>query len=229
MKIAGLQKLTLLDFPGKMACTVFTEGCNFRCPFCHNALLVEGDNPPFMSEEEFFSFLNKRQGVLEGVCITGGEPTLNPDLPDFIGKIKSLGFAVKLDTNGFLPGMLKNLIENSLLDYVAMDIKSSKEGYGKAVGIENFNTANIEESVELLKNSGMDFEFRTTVVKELHTEKEIKDMGTWLKGAPKYFLQAFSDSGNLLGEGMHGYAKNEMEDLLKLLKKDIPSAQIRGI
>ncbi len=229
MKISGLQKLTLLDFPGKMACTVFTEGCNFRCPFCHNALLVEGDNPEFMTVEEFFGFLKKRQGVLEGVCITGGEPTLQKGLKDFIKEIKSLGYKVKLDTNGFLPGALEELLKENLLDYVAMDIKSSKEGYGKAVGIEGFNIAPIEKSVELLKNSGINFELRTTVVKELHTEREIKDIGVWLRGIDRYFLQAFSDSGNLLSKGLHGYTKNELESLLKLLKRDIPTAELRGI
>lgn len=230
MKIMGLQKLTLLDFPGRMACTVFTDGCNFRCPFCHNASLVVGERwEPLMSEEEFFAFLKKRQGVLDGVCITGGEPTLQPDLEDFIIKVRELGYAVKLDTNGFLPDKMMDLVNKGLVDYVAMDIKSSPSGYGRATGIRNFNIAPIKRSIDFLKSGKIPFEFRTTVVKELHGEQEIQDIGRWIAGDYSYYLQAFEDSGNLINDGLHGYDENEMKKLLNLLKNDLPKAEIRGI
>ena len=230
MKIMGLQKLTLLDFPGKMGCTVFTGGCNFRCPFCHNAPLVVGpEYVPLMTEDEFFQFLKKRSGVLEGVCITGGEPTLQPDLEEFILKIRNLGYIIKLDTNGFLPDKLIDLVNKGLIDYVAMDIKSSPSGYGRATGIRNFNIAPIQKSVEFLKSGVVDYEFRTTVVKELHSEEDIKDIGKWLQGESKYFLQEFENSGNLINDGLHGYNENEMGSLLNLLKKWLPKAEIRGV
>lgn len=230
MKIMGLQKLTLLDFPGKMACTVFTGGCNFRCPFCHNASLVIGpEYVPLMTEDEFFDFLNKRKGVLDGVCITGGEPTLQPDLEEFITKIKALGYAVKLDTNGFLPDKMISLVEKGLIDYVAMDIKSSPSGYGRATGIQGFNLAPIKRSVDFLKKGMVDYEFRTTVVKELHGENEINDIADWLQGDSKYFLQGFEDSGNLINDSLHGYDENKMQSLLNLLKNRLPKAQIRGL
>ncbi len=230
MKIMGLQKLTLLDFPGKMGCTVFTGGCNFRCPFCHNASLVIGpEYVPLMTEDEFFQFLKKRAGVLEGVCITGGEPTLQPDLEEFILKIRKLGYIIKLDTNGFLPDKLMDLVNKGLVDYVAMDIKSSPSGYGRATGIRNFNIAPIQKSVEFLKSGVVDYEFRTTVVKELHSEEDIKDIGKWLEGESKYFLQEFENSGNLINDGLHGYNENDMRSLLNLLKKWLPKAEIRGV
>lgn len=230
MKIMGLQKLTLLDFPGHMACTVFTGGCNFRCPFCHNAALVSEPNlEPVISEDEFFCFLKKRQGVLDGVCITGGEPTLQPDLEDFILKIRDLGYSVKLDTNGFLPKKLISLVEKGLIDYVAMDIKSSLEDYGRATGIENFNIAPIKQSVDYLLGGNVKFEFRTTLVKELHTKQHIVDIGEWLKGDEPYYLQKFEDSGNLIMSGLHGYDENEMKTLLNLLKTYLPNAEIRGV
>ena len=230
MNIMGLQKLTLLDFPGKMACTVFTGGCNFRCPFCHNAALVIGpEYVPLMTEDEFFTFLNKRFGVLDGVCITGGEPTLQPDLEDFIRKVKAIGYSVKLDTNGFLPDKLIDLVNKKLVDYVAMDIKSSPSGYGRATGIRNFNIAPIQRSINFLMSGAVDFEFRTTVVRELHSENDIQDIGDWIKGDHKYYLQGFEDSGNLINDGLHGYSENEMKSLLNLLKNRIPNAEIRGL
>jgi pyruvate formate lyase activating enzyme len=230
MNVMGLQKLTLLDFPGKMACTVFTGGCNFRCPFCHNASLVIGpEYVPLMTEDEFFDFLNKRYGILDGVCITGGEPTLQPDLEEFIRKIKAIGYSVKLDTNGFLPDKLIDLVNKGLVDYVAMDIKSSPSGYGRATGIRNFNITPINRSIEFLKSGKVDFEFRTTVVKELHSRQEILDIGDWIAGDHKYYLQGFEDSGNLINDGLHGYGENEMKSLLNLLKNCLPNAQIRGL
>jgi len=230
MIIKGLQKLTLLDFPEKMACTVFTYGCNFRCPFCHNASLVLSDRAfeECIDEEEFFAFLEARKGRLEGVCVTGGEPTLMPDLEEFIRRIKNLGFAVKLDTNGYRPQVLRSLIEKGLLDYVAMDIKNSPDSYGKTVGIENFDVSPILESAALLMEGKVPFEFRTTVVRQLHTSEDFEKIGLWLKGSEKYFLQGFEDSGDLICDGLDGYDKNELTDLLNVLKRNIPNAQIRG-
>lgn len=230
MKIMGLQKLTLLDFPEHMACTVFTGGCNFRCPFCHNAGLVTAtDYESVINENEFFDFLKKRQGILDGVCITGGEPTLQPDLENFILKIRALGYAVKLDTNGFLPDRLISLADRGLIDYVAMDIKSSPKGYSLATGIKDFDIAPIKRSVEFLLKGNIKFEFRTTVVRELHTEQDILDIAKWLKGSEQYYLQKFEDSGNLITNGLHGYDENEMRTLLNLLKTYLPNAQIRGV
>lgn len=229
MLLMGLQKLTLLDFPGKIACTVFTGGCDFRCPFCHNASLVRlHADAPRLPEEEFFKFLNMRKGVLQGVCITGGEPTLQPDLADFIKKIRELGFKVKLDTNGNNPEVLKSLVSEGLIDYVAMDIKNSPESYGRTVGIENFDLSNVTSSVEFLLGDNVDYEFRTTLVRQLHTESDIKSIGEWIKGAKHYYLQAFIDSGDLLSDNLDGFTKDETENLLNLLKPCIKSAEIRG-
>ena len=230
MLIKGLQKLTLLDFPEKMACTVFTFGCNFRCPFCHNASLVLSDraDDTAISEEEFFSFLRKRTGVLEGVCITGGEPTLQPDLSDFIRKIKAMGYAVKLDTNGFRPAVLKALIAEGLLDYVAMDIKNSLALYPETVGIPSLDTAAVEESIDFLMEGHVPFEFRTTLVKGLHTSESIADMGKRLAGDQLFFLQTFEDSGDLIGDGMDAFDQGETEALLAVLCNYVPNAQIRS-
>ncbi len=229
MILKGLQKLTLLDFPGKMAATVFTGGCNFRCPFCHNASLVIPEKfGETLPEEEFFSFLKKRKGILEGVAITGGEPTLHSDLPDFIRRIKEEGFLVKLDSNGTNPEMLERLINEGLLDYVAMDVKSSREGYSKAVGLENYNLEKIEKSIEILKKCKVDFEFRTTVVKGLHSKEDIENIGKWLTGDEKFFLQTFKDSGDLIdAEGYSAYSEEEMAELQKNLIKYLPSISLR--
>ena len=230
MLIKGLQKLTLLDFPEKMACTVFTFGCNFRCPFCHNASLVLSDraDSAIISEEELFSFLQKRRGILEGVCITGGEPTLQPDLPDFIRKIRALGFAVKLDTNGYRPAVLKALVAEGLLDYVAMDIKNSLPCYGDTVGIGQFDPAPVEESMDFLMEGHVPFEFRTTLVKGLHTPESIDAMGRRVAGAERFFLQTFEDSGDLIGEGLSAFDRAETEVLLDVLRAYVPNAQIRS-
>lgn len=229
MLIKGLQKLTLLDYPGKMACTVFTAGCNFRCPFCHNASLVTNIDEERISEEEFFSFLQKRQGIIEGVCVTGGEPTLQPDLKEFLKKIKDLGYSVKLDTNGYRPEALKDIVNSGLVDYVAMDIKNSQAKYALTCGIENLDIAKINESVEFLMSGVVDYEFRTTIVKELHTEDDIQDIVSWIKGAKKYFLQGFIDSGDLICTGYSGYDKTELQKLLNIAKNDLSVTELRGI
>ena len=230
MLIKGLQKLTLLDFPEKMACTLFSFGCNFRCPFCHNASLVLADraDDAVITEEEFFSFLQKRRGMLEGVCISGGEPTLQPDLPDFIRKVKELGYAVKLDTNGYRPAVLRALIDEGLLDYVAMDVKNSLSRYPETVGIARFDTAPIEESINLLMEGRVPFEFRTTLVKGLHTPESIAEMGKRLAGDERFFLQTFEDSGDLISDGLSGFDREETEALLAVLCNYVPNAQIRG-
>ena len=228
MKIKGLQKLTLLDYPEKIACTVFTGGCNFRCPFCHNASLVYGQGDE-ISEAEFFDFLEKRKAMLNGVCVTGGEPTLQPDLENFLRKIKEMEYLVKLDTNGYKPDVLKHLVKSGLVDYVAMDIKNSKEKYSFTTDIKDFDIAPICESVDFLMEDTVDYEFRTTVVREFHNERDIQDIAEWIKGAKKYFLQCFVDSGDLIGENFGGYDQKSMENLLKITKKIIPSAEIRGL
>ncbi len=228
MKLGGLQKLTLLDFPGKTACTVFTVGCNFRCPFCHNASLVRGgvDEIPL---DEFFSFLKKRQGLLDGVCVTGGEPTLHSDLEEFITKIKELGYAVKLDTNGTAPDTLKALVSKGLIDYVAMDIKNSRAKYLSTAGVTKDLLGNIEESVKYLLEDHIPYEFRTTVVSPLHEKADFYDIGEWIRGAKNYFLQNFIDSGDLISDGMTGYEKETLEEFALIIKGFVPNVSIRGI
>ena len=230
MKIQGLQKLTLLDYPEKVACTVFFAGCNFRCPFCHNASLVTHiSEEPEMTEEAFFTFLKKRQGILDGVCITGGEPLLQPDIEDFIRKIKELGYAVKLDTNGSFPTKLKTLVEKGLVDYVAMDIKNSREAYGITAGVEKIDIASVEKSVAYLKEGKVPYEFRTTVVKNLHTKEELQRIGQWIAGAEKYFLQNFVNSGDLINSMVEGCSEEEMKEYLKVVQQYIPETKLRGM
>lgn len=231
MLIAGLQKLTLLDFPGKTACTVFTPGCNFRCPFCHNALLVTDiDGGTFLDEEEFFSFLNKRKGILEGVAITGGEPTLQRELPLFIKRIKDLGFLVKLDTNGTNPEMLGALIKEGLVDRVAMDIKNDPSLYGETAGLINFDIAPVARSRDLLLEGRCDYEFRTTVVRGLHTKESLKGAARWIEGAKEYWLQQYKDSGNLIDpRGLASFGEAEMKELLEAVREIIPGAKLRGL
>ena len=234
MTIKGLQKLTLLDYPGRIACTVFLGGCNFRCPFCHNGgLALGGDSNGIMSVEELLAFLDSRRGRLQAVCISGGEPTLHPDLPALIGEIKSRGFEVKLDTNGTNPEMLSLLIADGLVDYVAMDIKNSPDKYALTTGlisnsefqISNFNA--VRESAALLMQGRVDFEFRTTLAKELHTAEDLEAIGKWLSGGEKYFLQTYRDEGDLLVGGFTAFSPEETEQLLAVLKSYIPSAEIR--
>lgn len=229
MVIAGLQKLTLLDFPGRVACTVFTGGCNLRCPFCHNAELVTGDMP-IEDGEEVFRLLEKRKGVLDGVCITGGEPLLHKETGGFIARIHEMGYAVKLDTNGCFPDRLKEILSSGTVDYVAMDIKNCREKYPLTVGIENFSTANVEKSVEILMNSGVEYEFRTTVVNELHAMEDMRKIGEWIQGAKRYFLQQFKDSGELInGFGLTAPDAEQMRKMQKLLQWYVPATQIRGV
>ena len=229
MRISGLQKLTLLDFPGHTACTVFTSSCNFRCPFCHNASLVENRIETEITEEEFFSFLAKRHGILDGVAITGGEPTLQPDLGDFIAKIANEGFKVKLDSNGYRPETLRELLAAGNVSYVAMDIKSSRERYAAAAGIKNIDVSKIEKSVEIIKSSGVEYEFRTTAVKGIHSPQDFLSIGNWLGDVPRYFIQKFTDSGDVLSEGYSAFSDDEMTALLALARINIRSAALRGV
>ena len=232
MNIKGLQKTTLLDFPEKVACTVFTGGCNFRCPFCHNASLVLGTaNVTSISEEDFFSYLNKRRGVLDGVCITGGEPLLNSDIADFIKKIRSLGLLVKLDTNGSFPERLEALLDEGLLDYVAMDIKNSKSKYALTSGLESHTEQidKIEKSIDIIINKAPDYEFRTTVVRELHDIDDIIEIANRIKNAKKYFLQSYVDSGDIISDGFSAYSETEMLKILENAKKILPITALRGI
>ena len=230
MLIHGLQKLTLLDFPGKIACTVFTAGCNMRCPFCHNAALVTHIDPEaVMEDEEFFAFLKKRTGMLDGVAITGGEPTLDPGLTGFMENVRAMGFLVKLDTNGTRPDVLRTVLERGLADYVAMDIKNSLEKYAITSGIPGIALDRIKESASMLLSSGVPFEFRTTVVDSLHSVEDFVSIGRWLAGPEPYFLQNFKDSGDLIDPGMKGKTPAEMEECLLAIKKYIPNAELRGI
>ena len=230
MRIDGLQKMTLLDFPGKVACTVFTGGCNFRCPFCHNALLVTElpENPDY-TVDEILAFLKKRSGLLDGVAITGGEPLINPDIGDFIRSIRRLGYSVKLDTNGSYPDRLKSLVAEGLIDYVAMDIKNCREKYAETVGLKSLELSRIEENVDFLKSGAVDYEFRTTVVKEFHTVEDIRSAAEWIKGAKRYFLQNFVDSGNLIDSSMSGVDKSVMLEMKRAAADFVPKTEIRGI
>lgn len=230
MYINGFQKLTILDYPGKVACIVFTPGCNFRCPFCHNAALVTHiDKDTYIDEEEVLSYLKKRQGILDGVVITGGEPLLQDGIEEFIGKIKDLGYAIKLDTNGSFPEKLISLVENGLVDYVAMDIKNSKAKYMVTIGVNNIDMASIEKSVDFLLQNKVDYEFRTTIVDGFHTVDDIQDIVVWIKGAHKYFLQNFVDSGDLIEAGLSPVSVDMLKEMKKKATEFVPCVEIRGI
>lgn len=229
MNIQGYQKMTLLDYPGRVACTVFTGGCNLRCPFCHNAGLVSTPVAQPNAIDEVLAYLSRRQNILDGVCITGGEPLLQPDLTDFIRRLKDMGFAVKLDTNGSLPHRLQAVLDTGLVDYVAMDIKSSPAGYSRTIGCE-MDIEAFASSVRLLKEGRVPFELRTTAVKGIHTPADFAAIGRWIGGQnpPAYFIQRFVDSGNLLGEGCAAFSDSEMDELADAVRQYVPSVQIRG-
>ncbi len=229
MLIEGLQKTTLLDYPGYVACTLFAHGCNLRCPFCHNAGLVVRKPENIINEEEIAAFLQKRKGILDGVCLTGGEPLAQKDAIAFIEFLKSFGYKVKLDTNGFYPERLQEIIDKGLVDYIAMDIKSSKSGYPKAVGIQDIDITPMIKSTELIMGSGIDYEFRTTAVKGIHLVSDFQEIGKWLIGAKRYFIQQFIDSGDIISEGLNAFSKEEMLKLLAAVREYIPTAEIRGL
>ncbi|MBP3700505.1 MAG: anaerobic ribonucleoside-triphosphate reductase activating protein [Lachnospiraceae bacterium] len=253
MNLQGLQKLTLLDYPDHMACTLFTGGCNFRCPFCHNGDLVlhstaghgaatatafVPDTPAIqdpwrhsaISHDALFSFLEKRHGILDGVCITGGEPLLQPDLEDLIREIRDLGYLVKLDTNGSFPQKLSHLLERGLIDYVAMDIKNCPERYRETAGLpEHYDLTPIQDSVRLLMGGTVPYEFRTTIVRQYHRPQDVVSMAQWIAGASQYYLQGFVQSENVIKSGLHGLDAVEMDALVPLILPYVPSVQVRGL
>lgn len=232
MHISGLQKLTLLDYPEKVACTIFTQGCNFRCPFCHNASFIPPGEAPVkegdISVPQMISFLKKRKKILDGVCISGGEPLLQPDLGEFLYEIKLLGYEIKLDTNGSFPQKLKGLVDGGLVNYVAMDIKSAPRNYAAASGIRDCDINAVRESAAFLMEDKIPYEFRTTVVRELHAFSDFDEIGGWLSGAERYFLQEFVNSDGVFRENLHPYTKAEMLKAKEILAEKIPSVKIRG-
>jgi len=231
MLISGLQKMTLLDFPGNVACTVFTGGCNFRCPFCHNSSLVLPERlGEEYSIEKILRFLEGRKGLLDGVAITGGEPLLHADIGDFLRKVRAMGYRIKLDTNGSFPDRLKELVEEGLTDYVAMDIKNSPELYPRTAGLKNMDMAAVERSKDFLLEGHVPFEFRTTVVKGLHTEESLIAAARWIEGTKAYYLQQYKDSGDIIdSEGLGAFTDDEMRSLLSAVRTVIPGAELRGV
>lgn len=229
MIIKGFQKLTLLDFPGRTACTVFTAGCNFRCGFCHNALLVTETDDTFVPENEFFDFLKTRVGILDGVAITGGEPLLQTGIKEFMRKIRALGFMIKLDHNGTKPELLKEIIDERLVDYVAVDIKNSPGKYAMTVGLNELDITPIKKTVDILVNGSVDYEFRTTVNDELFTIEDFKKIGEFIKGAKRFFIQQFKDSGNLIEKDFFSPCPKETLELFKsTVAPYVESVEIRG-
>ncbi len=229
MKIQGLQKMTLLDFPGHVACTVFLGGCDFRCPFCHNYELLDGTAPALLDDGQLLKFLQGRKGLLDGVAITGGEPLLRKDLPDLLRSIRALGFAVKVDTNGNHPKALENLLAEGLVDYVAMDIKNSPRKYAVTVGLEALDLAPIRESVRLLMEGSVPYEFRTTVVDELHAAADFEAIGQWIAGARAYFLQPFTDRDSVPFAGLHAPSREDLEKYASTARVYVPYTSIRGL
>ncbi len=230
MKICGLQKLSMVDYPGTLAATVFTGGCNYRCPFCHNApLVLHPETERELSLEEVLSFLEGRKGILKGVVVSGGEPLIYDDIDMLIESIKALGFSVKLDTNGSFPERLERIVDKGIVDYVAMDIKNSKRGYSRTIGVKGYDISNVERSVKLLKKGLVPYEFRMTLVRELHTEDDIVEVGEWLKGSKVLYLQHFVDSGDLVGGGFTAFSLKETEKFAEILRKSIERVEIRGL
>lgn len=227
MTICGMQKLTLLDYPERVGCTLFTGGCNFRCPFCHNSSLISPDERP-IERDEVFNFLKKRAGLLDAVCISGGEPLMHADIGNFIRQVKELGYLVKIDTNGSFPKELGRLVSDKLVDYVAMDIKNSPRRYAETVGLPHYDLSPVRESVCLLLGGEVPYEFRTTVVKEYHGPEDFISIGRWLKGAERYFLQAFENSGDVRVSGLNACSASEMLKFRELLLPYIPGASVRS-
>lgn len=233
MEIAGLQKMTLLDYPGKVACTVFLGGCNFRCPFCHNSQLI-GHADALMDDAELLAFLQKRKGLLDGVCVTGGEPTLQKELPRLLENIKAMGFAVKLDTNGYRPEILKALVEQGLVDYVAMDVKNDPEGYPRTTGLPALEIEKIEQSLRFLLEGRVDYELRTTLVVPLHDEAHLLGIRQWLerisdgRKARRYFLQSFVDQDTVLFSDLKAPETTDLQRYRELLTGCAEMVEIRG-
>ena len=228
MEFVGIEKLSLVDFDGKISCILFTQHCNFRCPFCHNSTLVIGNNNPEIPFQDILSYLKKRKGILDGVVISGGEPTLMMDLEDKIRQIKELGYAVKLDSNGTNPQVIKNLYEKGLIDYVAMDIKNCEKGYPQITGVSNLDISKIKKSINYLMNSGINYEFRTTLVKEFHDEQSIEELGQLIKGAKKLFLQKFIASENCIQSGLHEVDEDQALKFKEKLTHYVDEVSLRG-
>ena len=231
MIVCGFEKFSMVDYDGKIACTVFTGGCNFRCPFCHNAGLVLPERLyQDVTEDNVFAFLKKRTGILDGVAITGGEPLLHAEMPAFLRKVKSLGFLVKLDTNGSFPDRLEALIGEGLVDRVAMDIKNAPSLYAETAGIPGLDLTPFERSKNLLLSGTVDYEFRTTVVKGLHTKESLMEAARWIAGAKEYYLQQFKDSGDVIDiGGLSAYDEKEMHVLADAVSPYVPGVQVRGV
>ena len=235
MNIAGLQKMTLLDYPGRVACTVFLQGCNFRCPFCHNSDLLPVKGEVLMTDAELLAFLKKRQGMLDGVCITGGEPTLQKELPNLLKDIKAQGYCVKLDTNGANPGLLKHVVESGYVDYVAMDIKNSPERYGETAGVSAHLLQPVSESIQFLTEGHVDYEFRTTVVEELHNAESVQSMGAWMhdlaggKKVKRWFLQSFVDRESVLFSNLNPPKVEDLRQYAEILTQYAWEVGLRGV
>ncbi|MBO6164838.1 MAG: anaerobic ribonucleoside-triphosphate reductase activating protein [Eubacterium sp.] len=229
MKIHGLQKMTLLDFPGLVACTVFLGGCDLRCPFCHNAELLDMNVLGIMDEKELYAFLETRRGKLDGVAVTGGEPTLRKDLPELLRTIKDMGFKVKLDTTGNHPDMLKTVVGEGLVDYVAMDVKNSKERYAETVGLTGFDISRVDESISFLLRGDVEYEFRTTVVKQFHDRDSFIGIAEWIKGAEKYYLQNFVDRDTVPFAGLEARSENELKEYAEIVKPYVGVVELRGV
>ena len=229
MKIHGLQKMTLLDFPGRVACTVFLGGCDFRCPFCHNYELIDGTAEPLMDDAEFFTFLGKRHGLIDGVAVTGGEPCLHPGLPDFLARVREMGFMTKLDTNGYHPDCLREIFSRGLVDYVAMDVKNSPEKYAATVGLEEIDLGPVRESISLIMESGVDYEFRTTVIDEFHEVRDFDGIGGMISGAKQYYIQAFTDRDSVPFGNLHAPSREKTEEFARAAGKYVRDVHLRGI
>ena len=229
MVLHGLQKMTLLDFPGRVACTVFLGGCDFRCPFCHNFELADGTAKPVMDDAELFAFLEKRRGLLDGVAVTGGEPCLHPELPELLRRVRDMGYAVKLDTNGAHPDRLEAILREGLADYVAMDIKNSPEKYARTAGLERLDLAPVRRSVQLLMASPTDYEFRTTVVDELYEAHDFEAIGAWIAGAKRYFLQAFTDRESVPFANLHAPSAEKLRAYADIARRFVPDTRLRGV
>ena len=228
MVIHGIQKLTLVDFPGHPASILFSGNCNFRCPFCQNApLVLDSEDEPVLDNDEIFSFLKKRKKMLEGVVVTGGEPTINKDLIPFLSSLKDLGYLVKLDTNGYMPEVLRKAVESGVVDYVAMDIKTSLDEYSKLCGVENIDTSRIKESIDYLMSGAVDYEFRTTVVEPLHHKENFEKIGEMTKDCLRYYLQSFVDSGNIIGKNCFSPSIEQLQNYLEILSSYIKNVSIR--
>ena len=229
MIIHGLQKMTLLDFPGQVACTVFLGGCEFRCPFCHNADLLDMTAPGIMNDDELLEFLKKRKGLLDGVAFTGGEPLLRKDLPAFLARVRDIGYKIKVDTNGDHPDLLKEIVQAGLADYIAMDVKNSPARYAETIGWESFDSAPVDESIKFLLEGQVGYEFRTTVVRQFHDEASFEAIAQWIDGAERYELQGFVDRDTVPFAGLEACSREEMEHFADIMRPHVKTVELRGV